>query len=244
MDQDEQELADLNAAFSADLTASDAEYSRKSSAALDLYFEQVWGVCEEQKHLYHQQYRQKVDALLQACIERNRATIQTYMRRKYKVEERIRKSASNIISPFWRVRVTGITEESPPHLHRFFNIKMDVHSIETLREYFRFFLNNPKETEQGSPIEVEVVRVTHEESVIFLKRREVTDRAVYHVDFRLPQQRDLIGHDYIQNEIIGAWVPIGGQFVHRVTDYTREGRPIQHKERIHRPFPKEYIDGK
>ena len=94
MDQDEQEFADLNAAFTNDLAASDAEHSRESSAALDLYFEQTRGVSEEQKELYRREYRQKADALLQACIERNRATIETYMRRKYELEERIEKSAS------------------------------------------------------------------------------------------------------------------------------------------------------
>lgn len=242
MDQDEQELADINAAFSADLAASDAEYSRQSSAALDLYFEQVREVSEEQKQIYRQQYRQRVDALLQACIERNRATIETYMRRKYELEERIRKSLSDIVSPFWRVRVTGITEEGSPHLHRFFNRKMDVYSREALREYFRFFLENAKETEQGSPIEVEVLRVTHEESVIFLKGREVTDRAVYHLDFRLPQQRDLVGHTHVQNEIIGAWVSVGGRFIHRVTEYNNQGRPIRLHDRIHPSIPEEYVD--
>jgi hypothetical protein len=238
MDQDEQEFADLNAAFTNDLTASDAEHSRESSAALDLYFEQVRGVSEEQKELYRREYRQKVDALLQACIARNHATIETYMRRKYELEERIEKSAR---APFWRVRVTHISEEAPSHLRHFFTIGLNVSNMEELRECFRFFLKNPKETEQGSPIEVEVIRVTHEESVIFLKGYEKEDRAVYHVDFRLPEQQDLIGHDHVQNEVIGAWVTGGGRFVHRVTDYDREGRPLRHSDHIHRPIPKKYI---
>jgi hypothetical protein len=40
-------------------------------------------------------------------------------------------------------------------------------------------------TRQGSPIELEIIRVTHEESAIYLKGREEEDLAVYHVDFRL-----------------------------------------------------------
>jgi hypothetical protein len=241
MDQDEQEFAELNTDLNADLAASDAEYSRQSSAALDLYFEQIRGVSEEEKTLYSQQYRQKVDALLQACIARNHATIETYMRRKDALEERIEKSVSAIISPFWRVRVTHILEEAPPHLKSFFTRELEANSRETLHEYFRFFLENPNETVQASPLEVEVIRVTHEESLVFLKGYEKEDRAVYHVDFRLPQQRDLIGHDHVQNEIIGAWVCIGGQFIHRVTDYDHEGRPIRFQDHIHRPIPKEYI---
>lgn len=148
----------------------------------------------------------------------------------------------DIISPFWRSRVTRIAEGSPSHLKLFFDIKLEVYSREGLREFLRFFMDNMIETEQSSPIELEIIRVTHEDSVMSSKRRVVTDRAVYHVDFRLAGQRDLIGHDHLHTEIIGVWISIGGQFVHRVTDYDDQGRPIRFKNRIHRSIPEAYID--
>ncbi len=249
MDKDEQEWAEMNRAFSRDQAAADEEYRTKKNAAYDLLFKQIEGASLEQKQVYHEQYRQVADALLQTCIERGRTIIDAYFRHKNEIEERVRNTPNDIISPFWRIRVTTITEEAPPYLKMLFDTSLgeekEMYSIEVLREYFRFFLNNPKEVEQASPVEVEVIRVTHEESVIHLKGREVTDRAVYHVDFRQPQQRDLIGHDHIQNEIIGAWVTIGGQFVHRETERTREGWPLRWKpDRVHRPIPKEFTDGR
>lgn len=153
------------------------------------------------------------------------------------LEDRLRNTPNDIISPFWRVRVTHLAEEAPSHVHHFFQRKLEIYSIEALQEFLRFFLNHPSETRQSSPIELEVIRVTHEESVIYLKEREEEDRAVYHVDFRQPQQRDLIGNNHLQNEVIGAWVSAGGQFLHRVND---RGRPIRHQDRRHRPIPKEY----
>ncbi len=246
MDKDEQEWVEMNRAFSRDQAAADEEYRTKKNAAYDLLFQQIEGASPEQKQIYHEQYRQVADALLQTCIERGRAIIDAYFRHKNELEERVRNTPNDIISPFWRLRVTDITEEAPPHVKRLFqsldNVQ-EIYSPETLYEYFRFFLNNLKEVEQASPVEVEVIRVTREESAFHLKGYEQEDRAVYHVDFRL-EQRNLIGHDHVQNEIIGVWVSIGGHFVHRVTEWSPFSRPLRQKpDRIHRPIPKEFTDG-
>jgi hypothetical protein len=100
----------------------------------------------------------------------------------------------------------------------------------------RFFLNHSDEAKQGSPIEMEVIRVTHEGSWTSLKGYEREDRAVYHVDFRQPQQRDLVGHNHLQNEVIGAWICAGGQFVHLVSYDNGHGRPIYYEERPPRMY--------
>jgi hypothetical protein len=240
MDKDEQELADIHLACHTSLAASEKEYNTKRSAALDLYFDQIQGASEEQTQIYRQQYRQKEEALLQECIERNHEIITAYMQQQNALYDRVRNTPTDLVYPYWRCRITSIAEEAPPDLQHFFERELDVHGKEGLHEFFRFFLNNQKETKQGSPIEIEIIRVTHEESVIYLKGREEEDRAVYHVDFRLSGQQDLIGHDHIQNEVIGAWVCVGGQFVHRIHDYTQEGRPIRTREHRHRPIPEEY----
>ncbi len=244
MDKDEQEWAEIHRAFAREMAASDEELRLKKNAAFNLFVDQIQGATTEQRKAYEGQYRQVADALLQSAIERDRIIIATSIRRKNELEERVRNAPTDIISPFWRVRVTGIMEESPSYLQHFFDRQLEIYSLETLREYFRFFLENADKTAQASPVEVEVFRVTREESAFALKGYEQEDRAIYHIDFRLPGQREIVGHDHVQNEIIGAWVTIGGQFVHRVTDYTREGRPIRHRDRIHRPIPREYTDGR
>ncbi len=241
MDADEQELQEIQSAFTCGLAASDEEYRTQMNALSALHDQQLQGAMnEEQRRISWEQYYQKKDALLQECIERDREIIAIHAQRMKALEDRLCTTPSDIISPFWRVRVTHIAEEVPSHIHHFFQRTLEIYSIEALREFLCFFLNHPDETRLGSPIELEIIRVTREESVIYLKGREEEDRAVYHVDFRQSQQRDLIGHHHLQNEVIGAWVNVGGQFIHRVTDYNDRGRPIRHQDRRHRPIPKEY----
>jgi hypothetical protein len=149
IDIDEQELREIQEEFRHGLAASDEEYRIKMNASLDLYLAQMQGASEEQAQIYKEQYRQRKDALLQESIERDRKIITFHAQRMEDLDDRLRNRPNDIISPFWRVRVTHIAEEMPSHLHHFFQRRAEIYSKEALQEFFRFFLNNPKETAQS-----------------------------------------------------------------------------------------------
>lgn len=242
LDPDEQELQEIQEHCTQAFLASDQEYRQQVNAAYLLLIDHLQGATEEQKRLLWQQYAQQKAELLRQHIERDRAIIETYAQRKQALEDRLRHAPTEPAFPLWRCRITHLAAGAPSHLKQVFAVELDGTGRAGLLECLGFFMNRAQETAQGSPLELEVVRVTHEDSVIFLKGREVTDRAVYHVDFRLPGQRDLIGHAHLHPEVIGAWVTLGGRFIQRVMDYDERGRPLRFQDRIHHPIPKRYTE--
>ena len=58
------------------------------------------------------------------------------------------------IYPFWRLCVTQIAKGAPSNLKIPVGIKLEVYSIEGLREFLRLFTSAPKETEQSRPYRI------------------------------------------------------------------------------------------
>jgi hypothetical protein len=133
------------------------------------------------------------------------------------------------VYPFWRIHAVPVEARMPLYMKAAFQLKetySEVYSIAALQDFLRAFLEHPDETEKRSPIELEVLRITHEPLFVSAEGREKTERAVYHIDFR-QSRRDLIGHNSIQTEIQCAWESVGGRFTRLITEYDREGRPIR-----------------
>jgi hypothetical protein len=229
----DQEYAQIDEQFLREMTLSEDLYQAKVSTAFAPYLATLQST-DEQKRCAWQQYQQVKDEAKQECVERNVAAITTHMQRIEELKARMQDLPHDAVYPFWHLRVIRITEGAPPHFKHLFEKELDIYSTVGLQEYFRLFLlKYPAETQQSSPLQLETLRITHE-YLFSGEGKERVDRAVYLLEFR--QRRELVGINHIQNEIIGAWIAVGGLFVHRRTNVDR-GR----SRRIHF-LPEEHIE--
>jgi hypothetical protein len=113
MDADEQELAEIQSAFTHGIAASNEAYRTKISELFAFHIEQLRGASDEEQKRLWEEYEQKRQTLLQECIERDREIIAIHAQRQNAVYERLRNTPNEIVSSFWRVRVSGIAEEAP-----------------------------------------------------------------------------------------------------------------------------------